>query len=417
MSKIYEVAILGGGAAGLFTAGCLSENNVSCIVVEGNSGLGKKILISGGGKCNFTNIEVSAKNFRSSNHHFSKSALAKYSSQQFIDDVIEGKIEYFEKKLGQLFAKTSARDILKGLEKRCSSSKVDFSLSTPIDSVSWADEDKVFSVKIKKTASNVNTDSTLETILAKKIIVATGGLSIPNIGATDIGYKIAKSFGHKVTPLLPALDGFVFSEEIKKVWTELSGVSLDVIIKSGKQSFRENILFTHSGLSGPASLQASLYWDMNKPIRINLLPDRDIKEELLENQTTNPDSTLLDLIKHSWTKRFLQIFTEKQPKIKKYLKVPLHSLNSKALELISSEIHDWHIIPARTMGYQKAEVTRGGVNVDELSSKTMESKIQEGLYFIGEVVDVTGWLGGFNFQWAWSSGWSAAQDISSKLQG
>ncbi len=398
----YDVAILGGGAAGLFAAGSLSQAGVKCAIIEGNNSFGKKILISGGGRCNFTNLQVSDKNFRSENPHFSKSALSRYTSQNFLLEIIEGRIPYFEKKLGQLFAEKSAKEILQALEDRCDATHLSAYKNHKIHSVEY--KNAGFEIKCEDQAS----------IKAKNIIVATGGLSIPKIGATDIGYKIAKSFGHSVTKLLPALDGFVLSEKDKATWNPLAGISLDVVMTAGGLSFRENILFTHSGLSGPASLQCSLHWNMGENISINLLPDRNIKKEIDELKNSHPGDNVLSILREAWTKRFLKTFIDEDLILKKHAQTPFASLSTTVVEQIHNSIHAWTLCPTRTMGYQKAEVTRGGVNCDEISSKNMESKLQKGLYFVGEVIDVTGWLGGYNFQWAWSSAWAASQDLIEK---
>lgn len=403
-----DVLVLGGGAAGLFAAGTLSQAGVTCQLIEANPGLGKKILISGGGKCNFTNLQVEAKNFKSENHHFCKSALSRYTPQDFLREVIEGEVEYFEKKLGQLFAKTSARDILQQLEARLDPQYAEAVLNTQIKTLNFNQTSQVFEMQSQDGRR----------FEANNVIIATGGLSIPKIGASDVGQRIAKKFGHTLVPLLPALDGFVLSEADKAIWTELSGVSLDVIMTAGSQSFRENILFTHSGLSGPASLQCSLHWDSGKPVFINLLPDHDLRSEILKLKSSSPDSKfeslLKDLSKDIWTKRFYKTFVGQTPVIQKYLTTPLHSINDAAIHHLSGALQKWALYPTKTVGYQKAEVTRGGVKCDEISSKTMESRLQKGLYFVGEVVDVTGWLGGYNFQWAWSSAWAASQDLIAK---
>lgn len=385
-----DVIIIGAGAAGLMCAIEAGKRGRSALLIEHAEKTGKKILISGGGRCNFTNRIVSSENFISENPHFCKSALAGYTPDNFISLVESYKIPYYEKKLGQLFCDGSSGQILYMLESECRKSNVEILTDCKVNSISDRDP-----FKIKTGLGDFSSGS---------LVIATGGISIPKMGATDFGYKTAGHFGINLTDIRPALVPLVFNKEDRTVFGELSGISLDAEVKCNNKSFRENILFTHKGLSGPAILQISSYWKEGNRIVVDLLPGKNLFELLHENSKSRIE--LVNFISNLFPKRFAEVFCKRYFNSK-----PLNQFAQKELRLISDKLHEWEISPAGTEGFDKAEVTLGGVDTGELSSKTMESKRVKGLYFIGEVVDVTGWLGGYNFQWAWASGFAAGQCV------
>lgn len=354
--------------------------------------IGGKILISGGGRCNFTNLNAGPFNYVSKNPHFCKSALSRYTPADFIRMVKDHEIPFHEKKLGQLFCDGSAQNIVQMLSKECKRAGAEFQLGLKISKVEKQEHFLVHSSRGVFTS--------------ECLVVATGGLSIPKIGATGLGYEIAKQFGHSLVATAPALDGFTFSEAEGLRFKDLAGVSADVIIQCNKVSFRENILFTHAGLSGPAALQASLHWNPGDSIAINLLPDLKATEWLRKHKKQNTRTEMKNLLSQILPRRFAEKFCE----LYFNTSLPLAQVPESTLEEFGNRLNHWELFPEKTVGYSKAEVTRGGVNTDEVSSKTMESKKVPGLYFIGEVLDVTGWLGGYNFQWAWASGWAAGQE-------
>lgn len=366
------------------------------LVLDHATKLGGKILISGGGRCNFTNLGAGPSNYVSKNPHFVKSALSRYSPADFIARVEAHGVPYHEKKLGQLFCDESARDIVALLERECQEAGVEIRLETKIERVGRESEDGDFLV----TTSS-------ETFRARSLVVATGGLSIPKIGATGIGYDIAKQFGLRLVPRAAALDGFTFGEEDAARFRNLSGVSVDCVVEAGGIRFRENILFTHSGMSGPAALQASLHWYPGEPVLFDWLPGFDLFAWLIEQKKTGVRSVVRNLLATKLPARFADLLCDLGfPDAS-----PLPQVSEKALAAFCERIHAWRLEPKGTVGYGKAEVTRGGVDTDALSSKTMECRKIPRLYFIGEVVDVTGWLGGYNFQWAWASGYAAGTAI------
>jgi predicted Rossmann fold flavoprotein len=392
--KEADVVILGAGASGLLCASRAAKRGLKVLLLEHNDQAGKKILISGGGRCNFTNVEVSSKNFTSQNEHFCKSALSRYSPQDFIVLLEKHKILYYEKKLGQLFCRTSARDIVQVLEKECLEAEVKTVFNCKVESV--VKENDLFHVK-----------TNLFEIQAPKLVVATGGLSVPKVGATDFGYRLAESFGLKVTKLYPALDGFRLSQE-ESFLKELSGVSLlcEITCKNGMK-FQENILFTHSGLSGPAALQASLHWNHHEEVFLNLLPGMKVYDYLLSEKKAKNKKLLKNFLSEKLPARLAEFLCTKYFSHLKELCL----CSDEDLKKLADMLSHWSIKPTGTVGYNKAELTRGGVDTAELSSKTMEVKKVEGLFFIGEVVDVNGWLGGYNFQWAWASAAAAAESL------
>ncbi|MBZ5655729.1 MAG: NAD(P)/FAD-dependent oxidoreductase [Acidobacteriia bacterium] len=357
------------------------------LVLERADRIGKKILISGGGRCNFTNRHAEPENFLSSNVHFAKSALARYTPADFVRLVEKHGIAYHEKKLGQLFCDRSAQQITNMLEQECRDAGVEIQLNIKVS-------------EVRKTGSfTVLSDSA--TFHASHLVVATGGLSIPKIGATSFGYDLARQFGLKVHTPRPALVPLVFGEFDRKRWCDLAGVSCEVIASTEKQSFQEKMLFTHRGISGPAILQISTYWNGRAPINLDLAPNRDLSVELRGRTQRDPSSwksLLREILPRRLADRWLEIH-------------PVSGNSDRAFANAEQQLHSWSVVPEGTEGYGKAEVTAGGVDPDELSAKTMESRKVPGLFFIGEVVDVTGQLGGFNFQWAWASGFSAGMAI------
>ena len=385
-----DVVIIGAGAAGMMCAAEAAKRNRSVLLIEHSEKAGKKILISGGGRCNFTNTNASHINFISDNPHFCKSALSRYTPDDFISLVKKHSIHFHEKKDGQLFCDDSSKQIVEMLLKECSESGAEVITDCTVQSVQKND---LFVVETSKG-----------TYTSESLVIATGGLSIPKMGATDFGYRTAKHFGIKNTGIHPGLVPLLFKNDFTETFGELSGISVDSYISYGKTGFRENILFTHRGLSGPAILQISSYCRNNDSISVNLLPELNFYE-ILKNNSGNL-SLLVNFLSEYFPKRFAQVFCEKY-----FPSKSVNHLSEKEVKDISEKIHDWQIIVKGSEGFNKAEVTCGGVDTDELSSKTMESKKVKGLYFIGEVVDVTGWLGGYNFQWAWSSGFAAGQFV------
>ena len=384
----YDALILGGGAAGLMCAIEAGKRGRRVAVLERAERLGKKILISGGGRCNFTNLHCSAANFISANPHFAKSALARYTPADFVALVEKHGIPYHEKTLGQLFCDRSAQDILTLLEKECHEAGVQTFTNTALQEVTWGDE---FVVR-----------AGAKEFRAPALVVATGGLSIPKMGATAFGYDLARQFGLAVRETRPGLVPLLFGAEDARHYTDLAGVSADVIAECDSQRFREKMLVTHRGLSGPAILQISSYWKKTESVLIDLAPEQEITAGLLEGvvprNLASLRTALRSLLPNRLADRWLEIH---EPK----------SLTNASLKELERKVHHWALVPAGTEGYGKAEVTVGGVDTDGLSAKTMESRKVTGLFFIGEVVDVTGHLGGFNFQWAWASGASAGRAL------
>ena len=394
MSQKYDVIILGAGAAGLMCAIEAGKRGRRVLVLERSDRIGKKILISGGGRCNFTNLHTGPENFLDANPHFAKSALARYTPADFIKLVEKHRIAHHEKKLGQLFCDRASSDITAMLERECLDAGVEIRLNTNIASVKKDDAPQAGDFHIQAEDAS---------FAASHLVVATGGLSVAKIGATSFGYDLARQFGLKIVPPRPALVPLVFSERDRMRWADLAGVSTEVIAstRATRQVFRENLLFTHRGLSGPAILQISSYWSGAAPVQVDLAPGHDLLDEL-RSRGHRDQSTWKLLLREVLPRRFADRWLETYPL----------SGNSDA-EFADAErrLHHWEVTPVETEGYGKAEVTAGGVDTDELSAKTMESRKIPGLFFIGEVVDVTGQLGGFNFQWAWASGFAAGQAV------
>jgi hypothetical protein len=387
VAQKFDVIVLGAGAAGLFCAIEAGKRGRRVAVLENADRAGKKILISGGGRCNFTNIHCRPENFLSANPHFAKSALARFTPADFIALVEKHKISYHEKTLGQLFCDHSAQEIVSMLEAECAAAGVRTFLSAKVR-------------EARKTEEFVVRTETTE-FRTPVLVVATGGLSIPKMGATPFGYDVARQFGLKIVPTKPGLVPLVLAEKDRKHYCDLAGVSAEVIAKADEHSFREKFLITHRGLSGPAILQISSYWEKGQPIHLDLAPERHVTEEVRDAKVRNL-AGMRNALQGILPKRFAERWLE--------LHEPEAWTNQGLLGL-EENLHNWRIIPSTTEGYEKAEVTTGGVDTDELSSKTMEARRVPGLFFIGEVVDVTGHLGGFNFQWAWASGAAAGRSL------
>ena len=383
--------IIGGGAAGLFCAAIAGRRGRRVLVLEKNAQIGRKILISGGGRCNFTNLDVKAENFVSNNPHFAKSALARFTPEDFLRLVKKHRIEFYEKKLGQLFCRDSARLIVEMLRRECAAANARILTGCDVRAIQ---RDKGFVVKTG--AADFRADS---------LVIATGGLSFAKVGATDFGYRIARQFGIEITETRPSLVPLVFANEAdRRLFQKLAGISIDAKASVGKKSFRENILFTHRGLSGPAVLQISNYWQKNQPVTFDLLPEINFAEELRGNRASR--QTFANFLGKHLPQRFADIFTALN-----FSNKPLDQLSSREIETIAARLNDWQTQFSDTEGYDKAEVTLGGISTAELSSQTMETKKIAGLYFIGELADVTGWLGGYNFQWAWASAFAAGEAV------
>jgi predicted Rossmann fold flavoprotein len=389
----YDVIIIGAGAAGLMCAATAGQRERKVLLIDHAKAVGEKIRISGGGRCNFTNLHTSPKNFISQNPNFCVSALSRFTQNDFIDLVKKHKIAFHEKTLGQLFCDISSKQIIEMLLAECGSGGVEIRLESVVDSVKKSQN--FFEIKIKD-----------EVIFSESLVVATGGLSIPKMGATGFGYEIARQFGLKIKQTIPALVPLTLEENLLRETKNLSGVAVDSVVSCGKISFREAILFTHRGLSGPAILQISSYWKSGEKIIINLLPEIDVLLRLSDEKKLRPRQELQNFLSQFLPKSlalFLAGQIDHQGNI--------GDLSNKKIQEISNLINRWTLVPSGTEGFAKAEVTIGGVDTNEISSKTFEAKSVPNLFFVGEVLDVTGWLGGFNFQWAWASGRAAGEFV------
>ena len=389
-----DVIIVGASASGLMCAIEAAKRGRHVLVLDHANKAGKKILMSGGGRCNFTNYGVSSENYISHNTHFVKSALSRFTQWDFIAMVDAHKIPYHEREHGQLFCDNSSKDILNLLLYECKKVNVKIQLKTKI-------------IKLeKKSDQHFIIHSDKDDYHCQSVVIASGGLSIPKMGATSFGYKIAEQFNIKVWPTSAGLVPFTLHNKDKETLSDLSGIAINSIVNSKNKSFRENILFTHRGLSGPAILQISSYWAAGEDIEINLLPDIDLLDELNSTSEKHPQIKLKTLLHKLLPKRLVNVFIKME-----LLDKTLQEISHKQLQFIAAAFQNWTIKPNGTEGYRTAEVTLGGVDCDALSSKTFESKAVSGLYFIGEVMDISGWLGGYNFQWSWSSGWCAGQYV------
>ena len=397
MSKIshaeYDVAIIGAGAAGMMAAIEAGRRGRSVLLIDHAKAPGEKIRISGGGRCNFTNTRTSAANFISDNPHFCKSAIKRFTPADFIKWVDQANIAWHEKTLGQLFCDGSSVQIINMLIDHCRDANVEMHLSTEV-------------TRVEKNADRFHLMTSEGPVVATSLVIATGGKSIPKMGATDFAYRIADQFDINVVETRPALVPLTFWPELLEQTSTLSGISADAEVKHKKTTFREALLFTHRGISGPSILQISSYWREGNEIEINLIPDLDLFSLLKAERTTNGKLAPQTVLSRHLPKRLAEwVLSGKQFPQK------FGDLSDKHLNQLADAAHHWRVKPVGSEGYRTAEVTLGGIDTNALSSKTMEAKSVSGLYFIGEAVDVTGWLGGYNFQWAWSSGWAAGQVV------
>lgn len=389
--KKVDVVVIGAGAAGLMCAAEAGKRGRSVLVVDHAKKPGRKILISGGGRCNFTNYDVTANNYVCKNSHFVKSALSQYTNWDFISLIYKYEIEFEERDHGQLFCIDSAKEIVDMLLKECELAGVNYRYRCEISD-------------IEKLNSGFRLKLDSDIIECESLVVATGGLSMPKLGATPFGYQLAEQFGLSVVPTSAGLVPFTLHKEDKEAFSDLSGIAIPVVVISESgESFKENLLFTHRGLSGPSILQISSYWNAGQKVMIDLLPNVTLSEEFDKMNEAHPNQSVKNALATLLPKRVVETLLNNTVFQERSLK----QVNHKEKEQLCALIHQWSILPNGTEGYRTAEVTLGGVDTDELSSKTMESKKISGLYFIGEVIDVSGWLGGYNFQWAWSSGYVA----------
>jgi len=390
----YDVVVLGAGAAGMMCAIEAGKRGRSVLVLDHADAAGEKIRISGGGRCNFTNMRTAPEHFLSDNPRFCISALRRYTPKDFVAMVERHNIAYHEKALGQLFCDGSAGQIIRMLLEEMEGYGVKLRLKSVIEAVEKTDEGYRVTVE------------GMDHIHCNSVVVATGGKSIPKMGATGFGYDLAKQFGLRLTNIRPALVPLTFEIGLLERLSSLSGVSLDAVIASGKTKFAEAMLFTHRGLSGPSILQISSYWREGDEIVLDMAPGVDLFEELRRARTEQGRQAIHTVLGHFIPKRLAQLIADLEG-----ASGPIGDFSDKRLRVIANAIKDWHVKPVGSEGYRTAEVTLGGVDTRDLESRTLEAKEVKGLYFIGEVVDVTGWLGGYNFQWAWASGWSAGQAV------
>ncbi len=387
-----DVLIIGAGAAGLMCAIAAGQRGRRVLVVDHANKVGKKILMSGGGRCNFTNLGVTPASYLSANPHFAKSALARYTPSDFIALVEKHRIAYHEKELGQLFCDDSSKQIVRMLLDECDLAGVRIETSCGVE-------------RVRRSQEGFSVITARGEVHAESLVVASGGLSIPSMGASGLGYEIARQFGHAVLPVRAGLVPLTLSGKHQEHYQDLSGVALPAVeARAGKRSFRAGLLFTHRGISGPAILQISSYWLPGDDLRIDLLPDQDATTWLPSQRVARPaaelKNVLADLLPKRLAQRLCELWFESRP---------MRQYREAELANIGAQLHDWPMVASGTEGYRTAEVTLGGVDTDGLSSSTMQSKLVPGLFFIGEVVDVTGWLGGYNFQWAWASGQAAGE--------
>ena len=394
LPQTIDVLIIGAGAAGLMCAAVAGQRGRSVLVVDHANKVGKKILMSGGGRCNFTNLYTAPENFYSENPHFCKSALARYTQWDFIALVEKHGIAYHEKTLGQLFCDNKSKDIVDMLLAECRAARAQIRTRCSIESV-------------QPLETGYRVVTSLGEVVCESLVIATGGLSIPTMGATGFGYDVARQFGLDIIPTRAALVPFTLSKRQLEQQRELPGSALAVTATSGAGAFNEQMLFTHRGLSGPAVLQISSHWREGQAVEFDLAPGRDLAQWLTEQRGERPDAHLHTVLGEFWTKKLVQHFLSQNEVESRALK----QYPEKTLSAIGDKLQHWELVPSGTEGYRTAEVTLGGVDTDAVSSRTMECKSQPGLYFIGEVLDVTGWLGGYNFQWAWASANAAGEVV------
>jgi predicted Rossmann fold flavoprotein len=391
-TQSYDVIIIGAGAAGLMCALTAGQRGKRILLLEHLDRPGAKILISGGGRCNFTNLEVVPQRFLSANPHFCKSALSRYTQHDFIAMVERHGIAYHEKTQGQLFCDGSARQVVDTLMAECGAAGVALRLSCIVSEISRAESFRV------ATSSGI--------FVSPALVISSGGLSIPKMGATGFAYDTARRFGLRIVEPRPGLVPLTVSGELLQLCKLLTGVSLEAVVSCGKTDFRDNILFTHRGLSGPAVLQISSYWKNGEPLSVDLLPGVDAESFLKERKRARPRAELKNILGEVLPLRLAEVVARSASS-----NIPIANLSDRVLASIAENLNRWRITPSESEGWSKAEVTVGGIDTAALSSQTMEVHGVPGLYFIGEAVDVTGWLGGYNFQWAWSSGWCAGQAV------
>ena len=413
-SANFDVVIIGAGASGLFCASQIARSGKSVAVLDHANKAGKKILMSGGGRCNFTNLDVGPENFISQNPHFVRSALANFTPDDFLMYVYQYGILFHEKSHGQLFCNHSSKDILDMLLQECHQYQVHILLNTQIDKIEKNTTEKSchnhqFFIKTSPTKKN-KTNAQPITITCQSLVIATGGLSIPTLGASAFGYQIARQFGHNIINTYPALCPLTLTDKLGELLKNLSGISLDVEVSNSKIIFNLPMLFTHKGLSGPAILQISNYWQLGESIFINLLPDINIADFLIKNKKSQPKQLIRKVLSPFFAKKLLsalEFYFWQEVK-----DVELANIKDSQLVQLGKTLNAWKIKPSGTEGYKVAEVTKGGVDTADVCSKTMQSKLVDDLYFIGEVLDVTGQLGGYNFQWAWASAYACASAIT-----
>lgn len=396
MGQVFDVVIIGGGAAGMMCAAQAGQRGRKVLLIEHGKALGEKIRISGGGACNFTNVHASPKQFLSNNPHFCISALKRYSAGDFINLVEAHGIAYHEKKLGQLFCDGSAQEIIGLLKSQMEMGTVEVALECQVNGISKTESG--FSLNVSGFQQG--------DILTTSLVVASGGKSIPKMGASGFGYKLAAQFGINVIDPRPGLVPLTFDEKLLAQIKAFSGTGVESCVRFGETSFQEALLFTHRGLSGPAILQISSYWREGKPLSISLLPEKDLKTWVEEQRRVSGKREVATVLCDLLPKRVVQMVLENCG-----VSGRVADVSKQDMERLEEAFQNWSLLPVGTEGYRTAEVTVGGVDTNELSSKTMMTKRVPGLFFIGEVVDVTGWLGGYNFQWAWSSGWVAGQEV------
>ncbi|QIW16699.1 hypothetical protein A4G20_10345 [Pasteurellaceae bacterium RH1A] len=394
--QAFDAIIIGAGAAGLFCAAQLGQAGKSVLVLDNGKKIGRKILMSGGGFCNFTNLDVTPQHYISRNRHFVKSALARYTQWDFIALVASYGIAYHEKELGQLFTDEGSDQIVALLKAECDKGGVDIRLKQAV-------------LSVEKFANSFQIETACDRFQTENLVVATGGLSMPGLGASPFGYKLAEQFGLPVITPRASLVPFTYKES-DQAYSQLAGIALPVEVSTSRKAFANNLLFTHRGLSGPAILQISNYWELGEAVKIDLLPSENMLEIVQDLRQSSPKLALKTVLGRYLPKKLVELWVEQ----KCFADKMIADLSKADLRGLEELVHHWHFIPNGTEGYRTAEVTMGGVDTDHISSKTMEAKAVPGLYFIGEVLDVTGWLGGYNFQWAWASAFACAEAINGR---